>query len=812
MRIHKYIFLVIIVCCLIFGSFSYAENDPDSFSFSVAEEYQSYLWRLTDNNLDSRISFLEKSNISVHVPDGCGAVTVEWFKIPTNICIEQTDSECNVIGSETVSGLYENRIICQEKTQTISISSDYPFSISEIFDSSDNEDYVPWSIPEKPDLMFFFAHPCDESLYFSSLLYYYGHISKNIIQTVYFSSLNRSQMHEAMQALKSFGINMQPIFLNNRYMFLEERYASKASLLWNTEENIQSTVQLLRKFKPTVVITHSSSGDGAEYMHSYVNDIVSESVRLSADQAHYSDSYKIYGSWAPSRTCILSNSGSTYVDETMKKEIIDAASNAIQIYKSLAIYRLKVSEEIPKFDLLSDSSENGLPEEYLINTNNEAEVENVPLGFTKLSNKANNRSDVSFSILGIEPSNDVLSSKIVKILVLGFGLLLSVVILLLLFGKAKGPILLLSVIPFLLSILISFVLMNSEEEFVNNDMDSSTTYAVINDTSQVLPPDNISVDNDELISNVNDNNGNSISEDGHEDIIGIKDDSFFTKEGEDEIVESDYPSGNWEYKSDTLSVIIDRRDLIDLHNKPVVYYVAHIRMRNVDAFRPGFGDYSADGHARCKPWEMARRYKAVLAITGDNLIQSGRTKKGILIRNGELFWKSKEKVDTLALLDNMTMKIYPAGTKAETVLEDGVMNTYGFGPVLVNNGEVNPVTKKHPLKNKNPRTGIGMISQGHYVAIVCDGRQAGYSVGLSLIDFAQLFVDEGCSVAYNMDGGISSGMVFMGEHVNLHKSSRAGNSSSQRKWPDGLLFGYSELVPSIDDPVMHTGNRNEENE
>jgi hypothetical protein len=53
--------------------------------------------------------------------------------------------------------------------------------------------------------------------------------------------------------------------------------------------------------------------------------------------------------------------------------------------------------------------------------------------------------------------------------------------------------------------------------------------------------------------------------------------------------------------------------------------------------------------------------------------------------------------------------------------------------------------------------------------------------------------------AYNLDGGSSSAMVFMGEHVNWH------SSDPQRTWADALAWGYSLLVPTPTDPVLHTG-------
>lgn len=207
---------------------------------------------------------------------------------------------------------------------------------------------------------------------------------------------------------------------------------------------------------------------------------------------------------------------------------------------------------------------------------------------------------------------------------------------------------------------------------------------------------------------------------------------------------------------------------------------------------------------------MARREKAVLWLTGDNLINSEREEKGILIRDGRMFW-SADKEDTLAIYPDMSMKIIPKYTSTPgTLVEDGVENAYSFGPTLISDGVINEKAKFHRVRRANPRAGIGYIEPGHYIAIVVDGRQKDYSVGMPVWDFADLFAQYGCSVAYNLDGGLSAAMVFMGEQINSHSGNRLGASddiSYQRAVPDGLMFGYSEQVPSVDDPVANNGNK-----
>ena len=65
-----------------------------------------------------------------------------------------------------------------------------------------------------------------------------------------------------------------------------------------------------------------------------------------------------------------------------------------------------------------------------------------------------------------------------------------------------------------------------------------------------------------------------------------------------------------------------------------------------------------------------------------------------------------------------------------------------------------------------------------------------------------LFYIYGCKQAYNLDGGNSTAMVFMGEHLNQHPGVPE-SKGGQRSLPDMLMWGTSDQVPSVDDPVLH---------
>ena len=78
--------------------------------------------------------------------------------------------------------------------------------------------------------------------------------------------------------------------------------------------------------------------------------------------------------------------------------------------------------------------------------------------------------------------------------------------------------------------------------------------------------------------------------------------------------------------------------------------------------------------------------------------------------------------------------------------------------------------------------------------------------GFTFREFARLFQDYRCDWAYNLDGGHSASMVFMGEQLNIH-GYLAELGVYQRPLPDLVMAGRSKKVPGPNDPVRYRANR-----
>ncbi|MEV5029012.1 phosphodiester glycosidase family protein [Paenibacillus sp. LPE1-1-1.1] len=228
---------------------------------------------------------------------------------------------------------------------------------------------------------------------------------------------------------------------------------------------------------------------------------------------------------------------------------------------------------------------------------------------------------------------------------------------------------------------------------------------------------------------------------------------------------------DWNYSSEDTTIQISKVETGSGSDK-ITYYVADVQLEQANLLQSAFAKNAFGRNITENTSTIAAANNAIFAINGDYY---GFRDDGVIIRNGTLY-RDEPTRDALALLSDGTMKSYnEEQLSSSDLLAEGVTQTYSFGPILVKDGTVvNDFDKvvidtnfgNRSIQGSNPRTGIGMIAPNHYVFIVVDGRKENYSKGMTLSEFAQVFKDLGATEAYNLDGGGSSTMYFMGRVVN----------------------------------------------
>ena len=244
------------------------------------------------------------------------------------------------------------------------------------------------------------------------------------------------------------------------------------------------------------------------------------------------------------------------------------------------------------------------------------------------------------------------------------------------------------------------------------------------------------------------------------------------------------------YKSPNVSVTIETVTIGEGANKQV-YHVADIYIASME----NFTTYTADGEIRYfgsqNVLEMVKASNALLAIGGDFLTYQ---KGGFLVRNGEIYKETTNNVSICALFPDGTIETYDKKAyDIEDIKSRGAIQVWSFGPVLLDeNGKVrDEYDMPSAVSYTNPRSAIGYYEPGHYCFVVVDGRQNGYSKGMSIPELAAVFEELGCTKAYNLDGGGSAVMTF-----NQKRYSKQSNGGD-RELGDILLIRENPDFPVV---------------
>jgi hypothetical protein len=133
---------------------------------------------------------------------------------------------------------------------------------------------------------------------------------------------------------------------------------------------------------------------------------------------------------------------------------------------------------------------------------------------------------------------------------------------------------------------------------------------------------------------------------------------------------------------------------------------------------------------------------------------------------------------------------------------DGIVGAIGGGPVIVKDGKAiyraNESFTNAQLAPHDPRTAVGQRADGKILLVTVDGRQPGYSSGLTNFELALTMLQLGAVSASALDAGGSTTMAFDGRLLN-----RPSDRPGERAVAEALLVAYTGIyVAPPSDPVL----------
>lgn len=160
-----------------------------------------------------------------------------------------------------------------------------------------------WQPPcEEADLLLDSTHVDDEQLFFAGILPYYAGECGLAVQVVYFTDpfTYHDRQHEQLNGLWTVGVRNYPIssqFKDAYSMTSKDAYAHQESYGFSREDMVRFQVEMIRRFRPHVVVGHDINGEYGHGQHRINCETLMDALDLAADESYDPDSVLAYGTW-----------------------------------------------------------------------------------------------------------------------------------------------------------------------------------------------------------------------------------------------------------------------------------------------------------------------------------------------------------------------------------------------------------------------------------------------------------------------------------------------------------------------------------
>ncbi len=221
------------------------------------------------------------------------------------------------------------------------------------------------------------------------------------------------------------------------------------------------------------------------------------------------------------------------------------------------------------------------------------------------------------------------------------------------------------------------------------------------------------------------------------------------------------------YASENLDITLSTVTGTERTGVSLTYYVADVYVQDIELLRTYISGTTLASSSARPILTVAKELGALLTMSGDG---AGSKDHALIIRNGELLLnRLNGSLDVCVLYRDGIMTTYDANAvPVDEILSGDPWQSWCFGPALLDELGLPKTKFKLPdsIADYNPRAVIGYYEPGHYCFILVDGRQSGYSYGLTLSELSQLVYEMGCAAAYNLDGGQTAKLCYQDELVN----------------------------------------------
>ncbi len=284
-----------------------AEDITATTNYYINENVASN--KIKDNNENTYITINQGSTLSIENEQEINAIYIVYELKSVSGKISNDNKE-NDIGNNGYLHEYIDVKKLIGTANKITINYNENVKIADIYVLSEGEipEYIEiWNQPHKEaDLVLFSTHSDDEHLFFLGLLPTYIARGANV-QVVYFTNHNDtpSRLHEQLHGLYTVGVRNYPIigFIPDAYSeSLEGAINSLKKANLEVEDALKFEVEMIRRFKPLVIVGHDEKGEYSHGQHILNTYILEQAIEKANDSTYDLDSLEKYNTWNVPKT------------------------------------------------------------------------------------------------------------------------------------------------------------------------------------------------------------------------------------------------------------------------------------------------------------------------------------------------------------------------------------------------------------------------------------------------------------------------------------------------------------------------------
>ena len=268
---------------------------------------------ISDGKYITDWEFYPKATITLEAEEEIGSLYILFGSYPGEWTLS-AGGQTQICGQD---GFLHEYVRLEQPSRTVEITlPDHKVVIGDI--AAYTVGYPPadvqvWQRPDEyADILLFSAHSDDELLFMGGLIPYYAAVCGLRVQVVYmttnYDASNRSpyylnyrfRPHEALNGLWAAGDRVYPITNMVPDKLCDTIW--DAERIYGKDQFVEFQTEMIRRFKPLVVVTHDENGEYGHGVHILTALSLERAVEAAADPAQFPESAEKYGVWDTPKT------------------------------------------------------------------------------------------------------------------------------------------------------------------------------------------------------------------------------------------------------------------------------------------------------------------------------------------------------------------------------------------------------------------------------------------------------------------------------------------------------------------------------